>query len=174
MTGLFFRSLRRIVLLGSVVAFGTSAVSARAENGCYAYYGAPAVRYYSPQFYCEPARACDGYASYGYDLVYASGSAYRQHFPAVGMAVYATQAKRVTDEMFIEAAHAVADQVSAEQLKLGMLFPPQSNLLETEIRTAARVAQLVFERSLAGVERPDDCEAFFRSHLYKPEYRKLV
>jgi Malic enzyme, NAD binding domain len=32
-------------------------------------------------------------------------------FPAVGMAIYATSAKRVTDEMFIEAAHAVADQV---------------------------------------------------------------
>src|SRR6516165_6736147 len=27
-------------------------------------------------------------------------------FPAVGMAIYATNAKRVTDEMFIEAAHA--------------------------------------------------------------------
>jgi malate dehydrogenase (oxaloacetate-decarboxylating)(NADP+) len=39
-------------------------------------------------------------------------------FPAVGMAIYATEAKRVTDEMFIEAAHAVADQVTPEQLKL--------------------------------------------------------
>ena len=46
-------------------------------------------------------------------------------FPAVGLAVYATHAKRISDEMFIEAAHAVADQVSDEQLKLGMLFPPQ-------------------------------------------------
>jgi len=95
-------------------------------------------------------------------------------FPAVGMAVYATQAKRVTDEMFIEAAHAVADQVTPEQLTLGMLFPPQSNILETEIKTAARVAQLVFEDGLAGVARPDDCEAFIRSHVYKPEYRNLV
>ena len=32
-------------------------------------------------------------------------------FPAVGLAVYATRAKRVTDEMFIEAARATADQV---------------------------------------------------------------
>jgi malate dehydrogenase (oxaloacetate-decarboxylating)(NADP+) len=95
-------------------------------------------------------------------------------FPAVGMAVYATNAKRVTDEMFIEAAHAVADQVTAEQLKLGMLFPPQSNILETEIKTAVRVARLVFDRDLAGVPRPADCEAFIRSHLYKPEYRDLV
>jgi malate dehydrogenase (oxaloacetate-decarboxylating)(NADP+) len=95
-------------------------------------------------------------------------------FPAVGMAVYATQAKRVTDEMFIEAAHAVADQVTSEQLKLGMLFPPQSNILETEIKTAARVARLVFEEGLAGVARPDDCEAFIRSHVYEPGYRNLV
>ena len=95
-------------------------------------------------------------------------------FPAVGMAVYATQSERVTDEMFIEAAQAVADQVTPEQLKLGMLFPPQSNILETEIKTAARVAQLVFEDGLAGVARPEDCEAFIRSHVYKPEYRNLV
>jgi malate dehydrogenase (oxaloacetate-decarboxylating)(NADP+) len=95
-------------------------------------------------------------------------------FPAVGMAVHATNAKRVTDEMFIEAAHAVADQVTPEQLKLGMLYPPQSNILETEIKTAARVARLVFEKGLAGVARPDDCEAFIRSHVYKPEYRSLV
>jgi malate dehydrogenase (oxaloacetate-decarboxylating)(NADP+) len=55
-----------------------------------------------------------------------------------------------------------------------MLFPPQSNMLETEIKTAARVAQLVFEEGLAGVPRPEDCEAFIRSHVYKPEYRNLV
>jgi hypothetical protein len=49
-------------------------------------------------------------------------------FPAVGTAIYATNAKRATDEMFIEAAHAVADQVTPKQLKLGTLFPPQSNI----------------------------------------------
>jgi malate dehydrogenase (oxaloacetate-decarboxylating)(NADP+) len=49
------------------------------------------------------------------------------------MAIYATDAKRVTDEMFIEASHAVADQVTSEQLKLGMLFSPQSNILEPDL-----------------------------------------
>jgi malate dehydrogenase (oxaloacetate-decarboxylating)(NADP+) len=91
-------------------------------------------------------------------------------FPAVGMAIYATNAKRVTDEMFIEAAHAVADQVRPDQLKLGMLFPPQSNIFETEIQTAARVARLVFDSGLARVERPADMVAFIREHVYKPEY----
>jgi malate dehydrogenase (oxaloacetate-decarboxylating)(NADP+) len=92
-------------------------------------------------------------------------------FPAIGMAIYATNAKRVTDEMFIEAAHAVADQVTPEQLKLGMLYPPQSNILEVEIQTAARVAKLAFDAGLARVGRPADMVAFIRKHVYKPEYQ---
>jgi malate dehydrogenase (oxaloacetate-decarboxylating)(NADP+) len=92
-------------------------------------------------------------------------------FPAVGMAIYATQAKRVTDEMFIEAGQAVADQVPAELLKQGMLYPLQSDILETEIQTAARVAKLVFDSGLARVERPaGDMVSFIRKQVYKPEY----
>jgi malate dehydrogenase (oxaloacetate-decarboxylating)(NADP+) len=91
-------------------------------------------------------------------------------FPAVGMAIFATQAKRVTDEMFIEAGQAVADQVPSELLKQGLLYPLQSNILETEIQTAARVAKLVFDSGLARVARPDDMVAFVRKHVYKPEY----
>jgi len=92
-------------------------------------------------------------------------------FPAVGMAIFATQAKRVTDEMFIEAGQAVADQVPSELLKQGLLYPLQSNILEAEIQTAARVAKLVFDSSLARVARPADMVAFIRQHVYKPEYR---
>jgi len=91
-------------------------------------------------------------------------------FPAVGMAIFATQASRVTDEMFIEAARAVADQVPSDLLKQGLLYPLQSNILETEIQTAARVAKLVFDLGLARVPRPADMVAFIREHVYKPEY----
>jgi malate dehydrogenase (oxaloacetate-decarboxylating)(NADP+) len=91
-------------------------------------------------------------------------------FPAVGMAIFATQAKRVTDEMFIEAGQAVADQVPSELLKQGLLYPLQSNILESEIQTAARVAKLVFDSGLATVPRPADMVAFIRKHVYKPEY----
>jgi malate dehydrogenase (oxaloacetate-decarboxylating)(NADP+) len=95
-------------------------------------------------------------------------------FPAVGMAIFATQATRVTDEMFIEAAQGVADQVPADLLKQGLLFPLQSNILEAEIQTAARVAKLIFDSRLARVERPTDMVAFIRSHVYKPEYTPVT
>jgi len=93
-------------------------------------------------------------------------------FPAVGMAIFATQAKRVTDEMFIEAARAVADQVPTSLLSQGLIYPLQSNILETEIQTAARVAKLVFDSGLARVERPSDMVSFIREHVYKPAYRE--
>lgn len=95
-------------------------------------------------------------------------------FPAVGMAIFATQAKRVSDEMFIEAAQAVADQVPTDLLKQGLLYPLQSNILEVEIQTAARVAKLVFDSGLARVDRPADMVAFIRQHVFKPEYEKLM
>ncbi|MGA7323482.1 MAG: NAD-dependent malic enzyme [Rhodomicrobium sp.] len=95
-------------------------------------------------------------------------------FPAIGMAVFATQASRITDDMFIESAHAVADQVPDNLLKQGLLYPLQSNILETEIQTAARIAKLVFDAGLARVKRPPDLLAFIRRHVYKPEYHPAI
>ena len=91
-------------------------------------------------------------------------------FPAVAMAIYAAKAKRVTDDMFIEAARGVADQVPPALLAQGALFPPQADILETSIKTAARVLKTVFDNGLARVERPSDLEAYVRSQVYRPEY----
>jgi malate dehydrogenase (oxaloacetate-decarboxylating)(NADP+) len=89
------------------------------------------------------------------------------------MAVFATVAARVTDEMFIEAAHVVGDQVPSELLKQGLLFPLQSNILEAEIQTAARVAKVIFD-SGPRVDRPSDMVAFIRRHVYEPEYAGMA
>ena len=75
--------------------------------------------------------------------------------------------------MFIEAGQAVADQVPSELLKQGLLYPQQSNILEIEIQTAARVAKLVFDADLARVPRPDDMVEFIRNHVYTPKYDNL-
>jgi len=91
-------------------------------------------------------------------------------YPAIGLAAYATRTTRITDEMFVEAAKATADQVTDEQLKKGLLFPPQSNILEAEVRTAVRIAALVFKRNLARVDQPKDINAWLRAMLYKPQY----
>ncbi len=92
-------------------------------------------------------------------------------FPAIGMAVYATKARRVTDEMFIAAARGVAEQVTKAELDVGLIYPPQAHLLETELRAAGRIAEVIFERGLAGVERPDDLDRFIREKAYRASYK---
>ena len=90
--------------------------------------------------------------------------------PAVGLAICATKAKRVTDEMFVVAARAVADRLTQAELDMELLYPPQTELLPTAIAAAERVADLVFARGLAGVGRPDDLHRFIQAQLYHPEY----
>jgi len=92
-------------------------------------------------------------------------------FPAVGLATYVTRPRRITDECFIVAAQASADQVGTDLREKGMLFPSQANILETELTTATRVAEFMFDKGLAQVERPRDIRAWIEGQLYKPQYR---
>jgi malate dehydrogenase (oxaloacetate-decarboxylating)(NADP+) len=91
-------------------------------------------------------------------------------FPAMGMAVFATEATRVTDEMFLVAAQAVAEQVTEENLSVGLIYPPQSRILEASLHVAERVAACIFDQGLAGVKRPDEIGALIRSRVYRPSY----
>jgi malate dehydrogenase (oxaloacetate-decarboxylating)(NADP+) len=95
-------------------------------------------------------------------------------FPAMGMAVLATEAKRVTEEMFIIAARAVAEQVTEANLAVGLIYPPTSNILDASLHTAARITEYIFDHGLAGVARPDDIEAHVRAQAYKPVYPARV
>ncbi len=91
-------------------------------------------------------------------------------FPAVGMAIFATEARHVPDEIFIAAARATADQVTAEQLEKGMLFPPQANVQQVSIETAISAAEKIFELGLARVEKPFSVDQLIGSLEYKPKY----
>jgi malate dehydrogenase (oxaloacetate-decarboxylating)(NADP+) len=91
-------------------------------------------------------------------------------FPAMGMAVFATEAKRVTEEMFIVAAQAVAEQVSEDNLSTGLIYPPQSRILEASLHVAERIAAYIFDHGLARVPRPDDVGALVRARTYRPVY----
>jgi malate dehydrogenase (oxaloacetate-decarboxylating)(NADP+) len=91
-------------------------------------------------------------------------------FPAMGMAVLATEATRVTEEMFIVAAKAVAEQVTEENLSIGLIYPPQSRMLDASLHVAKRVAAYIFDKGLARVPPPKDIEAFIRERAYRPVY----
>jgi len=91
-------------------------------------------------------------------------------YPAIGLATYVARPKRLTDECFIVAAQASADQVDAELRAKGRLYPSQSNILETEVTTATRIAEFMFDKGLAQVERPKDIRTWIEGQLYEARY----
>jgi len=91
-------------------------------------------------------------------------------YPAMGMAIYATEATRVTEELFIIAAWALAEQVSEENLLDGLIYPPQSEILRASLHVAERIAAGIFDQGLARVPRPNDIGALIRAHAYRPVY----
>jgi malate dehydrogenase (oxaloacetate-decarboxylating)(NADP+) len=92
-------------------------------------------------------------------------------YPAVGLATFVARPRRITDACFIVAAQASADQVGPDLRAKGMLFPSQANILETEVTTATRVAEFMFEQGLAQAERPRDIRGWIEGQLYQPQYR---
>lgn len=86
------------------------------------------------------------------------------------MAVLATQAKRINDLLFIEAAYAAADAVTDDQLSHGSLYPAQSNILAVELQAAERIAKSIFDQLLARVSRPKNLQQLIEKYVYVPDY----
>lgn len=91
-------------------------------------------------------------------------------FPGVGLGVIASGARRVTDEMFMRAARALAGLVTAEDLAQGSLYPALPRIREVSAHIAAEVARVAWDRGLATGTPPADFLRFVREQMYEPRY----
>lgn len=91
-------------------------------------------------------------------------------FPAMGLAVFAAKAKRVTDGMFIAALYSLSNQVTASDIEKGLIFPPIQDINKVSTQMAIDVTKYIFESGLAGIEKPDNIELFIKGKMYNPEY----
>lgn len=95
-------------------------------------------------------------------------------FPGVGLGILASEASRVTDEMFAAAAKALDEQVSQEDFKLGRIFPALSRVREVSLHIALAVAKVAFARGLAAMSEPSDLIGHIKSKMYDPTYQEYV
>jgi malate dehydrogenase (oxaloacetate-decarboxylating)(NADP+) len=95
-------------------------------------------------------------------------------FPGVGLAAIAVRAQRISDEMFLAAARALADRVTPEDLAQGSLYPPLSSVRDVSAHIAHAVAEVAFRQGVAGIERPDDLLAHVRAQMYDPRYEQYA
>ena len=95
-------------------------------------------------------------------------------FPGIGLGVIASQARLVTEDMFLVAAETLASQVSDDDYKIGRLYPSLGTIRQISLNIAAAVAELAFEEGLARVQRPENIKAFIQSQMFEPHYPSYV
>jgi malate dehydrogenase (oxaloacetate-decarboxylating)(NADP+) len=91
-------------------------------------------------------------------------------FPGVGLGAIASETRLVTDEMFMAAAHTLAQMVSEEDLQQGSLYPALPRIREVSANIAAAVAAVAYQRGLASGPAPNDLRALVESQMYDPRY----
>jgi malate dehydrogenase (oxaloacetate-decarboxylating)(NADP+) len=91
-------------------------------------------------------------------------------FPGVGLGVIASGSRLVTDEMFMAAAHTLANSVSEADLKQGSLYPALPRIREVSAQIGAAVADVAYQRGLASGPPPNDLIGFIQSQMYDPHY----
>ncbi|MFO8101933.1 MAG: NAD-dependent malic enzyme [Dehalococcoidia bacterium] len=95
-------------------------------------------------------------------------------FPGLGLGVIACGASRVTNEMFFAAAKVLAHEVSASDLKQGLLYPPLTRVREVSLAIGMAVAEVAYGNGLAGKPKPEDLEAYIKSQVYEPNYVSYI
>jgi malate dehydrogenase (oxaloacetate-decarboxylating)(NADP+) len=95
-------------------------------------------------------------------------------FPGVGLGVIASMARRVSDDMFMAAARALAERVDESDLAQGSLYPALSRIREVSAAIAAAVAESAYASGLAGKPRPADVLADVKAQMYDPRYSSYL
>jgi len=91
-------------------------------------------------------------------------------FPGVGLGAIVSGTRAVTDEMFLVAAHSLANQVTDADLERGRVYPPLSRIRKVSALIARDVARVVYARGLTDKDEPEDIDAEIHDYMYQPVY----
>jgi malate dehydrogenase (oxaloacetate-decarboxylating) len=91
-------------------------------------------------------------------------------FPGVGLGVIAAGARRVTDEMFVAAARALAKFSPALHDATAALFPALEEVRQVSRRVALAVAQEAQRAGLAPATARDEMQACIEKKMWTPHY----
>jgi malate dehydrogenase (oxaloacetate-decarboxylating)(NADP+) len=91
-------------------------------------------------------------------------------FPGVGLGVIVSRSRVVADEMFLAAAHSLANQVSDSDLERGRVYPALSLIRQVSALIARDVARIAYDNGFTDREEPDDILADVHEHMYQPVY----
>jgi malic enzyme len=91
-------------------------------------------------------------------------------FPGVGLGAIAAETSSITPRMFLLAAHALAETVTAGRLATGAIYPPVDALRAVSRAIAVRVAREAIDAGLAGIDPAIDIDTLVDGAMWWPEY----
>ncbi|XP_008430122.1 NADP-dependent malic enzyme [Poecilia reticulata] len=92
-------------------------------------------------------------------------------FPGMGLSVTTCALRHITEDVFLTAAEALADQVTDKNLAEGRLYPPLCSIREVSLKLAAKVMDYAYHHKMATLHpEPSDKEAYIRSIRYSTDY----
>nr|XP_009915155.1 PREDICTED: NAD-dependent malic enzyme, mitochondrial isoform X3 [Haliaeetus albicilla] len=96
-------------------------------------------------------------------------------FPGVALAVILSSVRHISDKVFLEAAKALAEQLTDEELAQGRLYPPLSNIREVSIYIAVKVMEFLYANNMAfHYPEPADKNRYIRSKVWTYEYESFM
>jgi len=95
-------------------------------------------------------------------------------FPGVGLGIVASESRLVTDEMFLAAARALANEVCQADLDEGRIYPSLKRIREVSLAIAVATAKVAYRQGLAGAPKPDDLLSHIKAQMFEPSYRSYM
>ncbi|HET7235390.1 MAG TPA: NAD-dependent malic enzyme [Actinomycetota bacterium] len=91
-------------------------------------------------------------------------------FPGIGLGAVVSEAREVTDEMFLAAGDALAAALTEERLAEGSIFPSQSELRTVSRAVAIAVARCARDCGVGRQFHDDELEAAIDAMVWEPSY----
>lgn len=96
-------------------------------------------------------------------------------FPGIGFAAVLGRCRRISDDMIIESAFALADYTAQHYASRERIFPPIGDLREVSVKVAARVLAVALREGAAtrtdlDADNLAGLEDYVRSRAWEPEY----
>lgn len=91
-------------------------------------------------------------------------------FPGMGLGIIAIQAKRVTDHMFLAAAHAIAACSPAKENPDANLLPPLNKIREVSFEVAKAVGKAAIADGVCESLTDEELEEAIKAKIWEPHY----
>ena len=89
-------------------------------------------------------------------------------FPGIGLGAIVCRPRPIPDEVFLAAAHTLAELVTAQDLETGSLYPPLRDIRRISLAIALSVANTAYEMKLARAKRPRNIRQVIERFMYEP------